>query len=146
MSGALSNIYNNTSFALSLHAEAMARLQEQVSTGSWINRASDGPSTAYRILGLNSQEKSLENYMDNLSGVIGTLEFSSAIIERITSYLTETKSRIVQITSGIYDEEARKGTAEGIDNTLEQIISLANTKHINQHLFGGSDTTSDPMS
>ena len=144
MSGALSNIYNNTSFALSLHAEAMARLQEQVSTGSWINRASDGPSTAYRILGLNSQEKSLENYMDNLSGVIGTLEFSSAIIERITSYLTETKSRIVQITSGIYDEEARQGTAEGIDNTLEQIISLANTRRINQYLFGGSNTTSAP--
>ncbi len=49
MSGSLGNIYNNVSFALGLHTDALARLQEQASTGSRINRVSDGPSAAYRI-------------------------------------------------------------------------------------------------
>ena len=62
MSGILNSIYNNTSFALHLHAEAMGALQEQVSTGSRINRASDDPSAAYQVLGLNSQKRSLQNY------------------------------------------------------------------------------------
>ena len=144
MSGSLNNIYNNVSFALYLHTNAMAKLQEQASTGSRINRISDDPSAAYRVLGLNTNEKSLENYIDNLSEVISTLELSSTIIEDITSGFSETQIRLTQISSGIYDEAARKRTAEGINDILEQTVSLANTKHIDQYLFGGTDTGSAP--
>jgi len=144
MSGSLNSIYNNISFALYLHTNAMAKLQEQVSTGSRINRASDDPAAAYRVLGLNSNEKSLENYINNLSEVASILELSSAVIEDITSNFTEIQIRLTQITSGIYDEAARKRTAGGINDILEQIVSLANTQHMDQHLFGGSDAGSAP--
>jgi flagellar hook-associated protein 3 FlgL len=144
MSGALNDIYNNVSFALNLHTDAMAKLQEQVSTGSRINRISDDPAAAYRVLGLNTNEKSLENYIDNLSEVISILELSSTIIEDITSNFTETQIRLTQISSGIYDEAARKRTAEGINDILEQTVSLANTKHMDQYLFGGTNTGSAP--
>ncbi|MHC4750968.1 MAG: flagellar hook-associated protein FlgL [Planctomycetota bacterium] len=144
MSGALNNIYNNVSFALHLHTEAMTRLQEQASTGSRINRASDDPSAAYSVLGLNSQEKSLGNYIDNLSEVVGILELSSTVIEDIASALTETKVRLTQIAGGIYDEKARERAAGGINDILEQIVLLANTKHTGQYLFGGNNTASAP--
>jgi len=144
MSGILNNIYNNVSFALRLHTEAMARLQEQASTGSRINRASDDPSAAFRVLGLNTDEKVLENYIDNLSEVVSTLELTYTIVKDITSSLAETRKRLTQITSGIYDEEARKRTAEEIDEILEQVVLLANTQHIDQYLFGGTDTDSAP--
>jgi len=144
MSGALNNIYNNVSFALHLHSEAMFRLQEQAATGSRINRASDDPSAAYRVETLNSQEKSLGKYIDNLSDVVGTLELSSTIIEEIQSALTETKVRLTQVIGGIYHEETRDRLAEGINDILEQAVSLANTKHKGQYLFGGSNTTSQP--
>jgi len=144
MSGSLNNIYNNVSFALYLHTNAMAKLQEQASTGSRINRVSDDPAAAYRVLGLNTNEKSLKNYINNLSEVASILEFSSTILDNITSGLVEIQIRLTQITSGIYDEAARKRTAEGIDDTLEQIVSLANTQHMDQHLFGGTNTSSAP--
>ncbi len=144
MSGSLNSIYNNVSFALYLHTNAMAKLQEQVSTGSRINRVSDDPATAYRVLGLNTNERSLKNYITNLSEVAGILALSSTILDNITSGLAETQIRLTQITSGTYDEAARKRTAEGIDDILEQIVSLANTQHMDQHLFGGSDTGSAP--
>lgn len=144
MSQTMTNIYNNASFALHLHTEALARLQEQASTGSRINRTSDGPSTAHNILTLSSQERSLQNYMDNLSEVISTLELSSTIITDITSYLVETKSRLSQVTSGTYDAQARERAAEGIDDILEQVVSLVNTKNMEQYIFGGADTASAP--
>ena len=144
MSGALNNIYNNVSFALHLHTEALARLQEQASTGSRINRASDDPSTANQILGLNSQESSLSNYIDTLSEVISTLEISTSIVTDMLSAFTEQKVHLTQIISGIYDQDQRDRTAEEINNALEQMVSLANTKRMNQYLFGGDDTTSAP--
>ena len=144
MSGTLNSIYNDISFALRLHTEALARLQEQASTGSYINRPSDEPSAAYQILGLNSQQKSLENYTSNLSNVTTTLELSSKILGDMISTLTETKTRLTQIASGIYDQEGQQRVAEIINDALEQIVLLANTKHTDQYLFGGSNTSSAP--
>lgn len=144
MGQTLGNIYNNVSFALNLHAQAMARLQEQASTGSRINRASDDPSEAYQILGLNSQERSLENYMDNLSLIIGRLEVSSTVITNVVSELAEAKTRLTQIVNGIYGGEGQERVAEGINDILEQILLLANTMHNGQYLFAGSDVASAP--
>jgi flagellar hook-associated protein 3 FlgL len=147
MSGTLGNTYNNISFALNLHSEVMARLQEQVSTGARINRASDGPSAAYRILGLNSEERLLGNYIKNLSDVISTVELSSSIIGDMLSGFTGpqgAKTRLTQITSGTYSEDSRKTTAEGINQQLEQMLMLANTKRMGQYLFGGGNTSSAP--
>ena len=144
MSGTLGNIYNHIHYALQLHSEAMTRLQEQASTGSRLNRASDDPSTAYRVLGLNAQNSSLGNYIDNLSDVIQTLETSSSIIENMISQFSETRKSLTQISSGIYDDQGRQIIAEGIDDILEQVILLANTKQGGQYLFGGSNTRSAP--
>ena len=144
MSGALNNIYNNVSYAFYLHSVEMARLQEQTITGSRINRPSDDPSCSYRVVTLNSQERSLGNYINNLSETVGTLELSSTVIQGIQSALTETKVLLTQVIGGIYNEETRERTAERINDTLEQVVSLANTKHIGQYLFGGNNTTSAP--
>ncbi|MHC4159050.1 MAG: flagellar hook-associated protein FlgL [Planctomycetota bacterium] len=144
MSGTLGNIYNNVSYALRLHSEALVRLQEQASTGARVNRASDDPSAAYQILGFNSQEKSLVNYVDNLSEVMSTLEASSNIINDMMSYFTETKLRLTQISSGIYDQEARERTAAEINDMLEHMVVLANFKYMDQYIFGGGNTGSAP--
>jgi len=144
MSGELNNIYDNVSFALHLHSQALTRLQEQVATGSRMNRPSDDPSAAYQILGLSSQGKSLTNYMDNLSEMIGTLEITSTIITDVISELSETKTQLTQIISGIYQQDSRQRIAEAIDDTLQQLVSLANTKHAGRYLFGGTNTDSPP--
>ncbi|MHC4482154.1 MAG: flagellar hook-associated protein FlgL [Planctomycetota bacterium] len=144
MSGSLNSIYNNVSFALHLHTEALAYLQEQASTGAKINRVSDDPSAAYQILGFNSQERSLENYIDNLSQAVSTLEMSSIAIQDMLPQFTEVTTRLTQIAGGIYDEAARERTAEGINEILEQVLLLANTRYADQYLFGGGDTGSAP--
>src|SRR4030042_6825629 len=144
MSGTLSNIYNNVSFALYTHSKVMENLQEQASTGSRINRASDDPATAYRVLGLNSQDTSLQNYIDNLFGVTQALEMASTTISNLATEFTETRTRITQITNGIYDEQGRFRIAEGINDILEQAVFLANTKYAEQYLFSGDDTNTAP--
>ena len=144
MSGILNNIYNNISFALQMHTRALVRLQEQASTGSFINRPSDEPSSAYQVLGLNSEQGAMENYIDNLSGVVTTLELSTTILGDMVSYLTETKTSLTQISSGIYDQEGRQRVATVVNDALEQMILLANTENMDQYLFGGSNSSSPP--
>jgi flagellar hook-associated protein 3 len=149
MSGTLNNIHNNVSFALNLHYEAMARLQEQACTGSRLNRTSDDPSAAYRVLGLNSQKRLLGNYMDNISEATSVLEISTSVIDDMSSAIADTKVSLTQIISGTYGEgetgqTARERVAAEINDKLEQMVFLANTQHLGQYIFGGSNTSSAP--
>ena len=139
MSGSLSGIYESINYALQQHGDSINLLQEQASTGSRINRASDSPFEAYRVLGLNSQERSLDSYKENVADLTGSLEISSTIITDMASQLADVRTLLTQIVSGIHDANGRQRIADKLDNTLEQLISLANTRHANQYLFGGNN-------
>jgi flagellin-like hook-associated protein FlgL len=97
MSQILNNIYDNITFALNLNAEAMARLQEQASTGARVNRPSDDPSAACNILQLNSQQRSLDTYTRRLDDLVSMLEFSTNVVSDITSQVTEAKKQIKEL-------------------------------------------------
>src|SRR4030042_1824669 len=144
MSGSLASIYESINYALNLHGKAIATLQEQASTGNRVNRGSDSPAEAYRILGLNSQERSLESYKGNVIELIGSLEISSTIITDMSSELADTRTLLTQIVGGIHDASGQKRIADKLDNALEQLVSLSNTKHANQYLFGGHNTRTAP--
>lgn len=144
MSGTLSNIYNNTNYALHLHAEAMARLQVQAYTGSRINQSSDAPSDAYRVLNLDTQKRNLNNYISNVSAVTDTLTISSEIIGSMQSTIADSIAKVTAILSDTYNDSNRNVTAELINDMLEDVVSKANTQHGGKYIFGGSETTSPP--
>jgi len=144
MSGSLTSIYESVSYAMSLHGRALTLLQEQAATGNRVNRGSDSPADAYRILGLNSQERSLQSYQGNITELISNLEVSSTIVTGMASELATTRTLLTQIVGGVHDAEGQKRIADKLNDTLEQLVSLANTKHAGQYLFGGDDTTAAP--
>jgi len=144
MGQTLNNIYDNVSYALNLHGDAMARLQEQVSTGARINRVSDDPSDAYTILNLNSQQRTFDNYVNRISEFISVLELSSTVVQDLAGELTEVRTRLTQVSSGIYNTDTRQTFADGINDILEHVVLLVNTKQLDQYLFAGGDTASPP--
>ncbi len=95
--GSLGNVYNNIGYALRLHSDALSRLQEQASTGSRINRASDAPSDAYRVMELVSEKRSLANYMENISQGITSLGAGLTAIHSMVSTVSQAKVNLTQI-------------------------------------------------
>ncbi len=146
MGGTLNNVHNNVSYALHLHSEAMMKLQEQASTGSRINRPSDGPSTAYRVMGLDSQGRSLSNYVETIEQSSDMMEMGLSVVESMISSVADAKVNLTQIVGGIYGQQGRDRIADGIDDILEQMVSLANTRHMNEYLFGGANSGTLPYS
>ncbi len=149
MSGILNSTYNNVSFSLYRNTEALIQLQEQASTGSRINRASDDPSGAYRVMGLSTQERSLDNYMTNISEATDMMQVASTAIEDMSSALAQSRVNLTQIASGTYGsgetgQQARERMAEEINDTLERMVSSANTEVMGQFIFGGNATNAAP--
>ena len=136
MGGTLNNIHNNVSFALRRHFVAMTILQEQASSGSRINRASDAPTDAYRILGLNAKKRYLVNYMESISTTVNTLSMSLNAADQIKFDLAKVKEQLMTI-GGADGGSGTSVSVETINSKLEDIVVWANSKHLDQYLFGG---------
>ncbi|MCD4831069.1 MAG: flagellar hook-associated protein FlgL [Anaerohalosphaeraceae bacterium] len=149
MAGTLNNIYRNVNYSLDIHTRAMAKLQEQAYTGSRVNRVSDDASAANRIMGLNSQKRSLGNYIEILSGAQDIQQSASIVIEDMVSFISDIKVNLTQMASGTYGQgltgqNARERLATEINSTLEYVVSSANTKHLDQYIFASGDPSTAP--
>lgn len=144
MGGTLGSLYNNVRFGLGLNAGEILKLQEQVTSGSRINRSSDDPSAAYRVLNLSTQQRSLANYLDNLSEVSDVLEYASTAIDDIKSALAEAKTLLGDVTGGTGGGVGVNVTVEGINDVLDRITAAANSMHSGKYIFGGSNTSTAP--
>ncbi|MCH7917030.1 MAG: flagellar hook-associated protein FlgL [Planctomycetes bacterium] len=145
MAGSIQNTHRNVSYGLAVHSRDLARLQEQVTTGSRVNRISDDPSVAFQLLSLESQKQSLIHYQDGLTDIVNTMEMATTILESITAELRSTNLLLTQISGGIHGQSNRDRIAAAIDDHLEQTLLLANTQQVNRYLFSGAKTSTQPF-
>jgi len=137
-------IYNNTLFGLQEQTRILARLQEQISTGARINRASDNPADASRILRLRSQSYNLDHYIDNLDDVVLTMNHGYNLMSEVQDAVVSVKTVLTQAASGSYSAENRVTIATTVDSALEQVVSLANAAILGRHVFAGSNSSALP--
>jgi len=142
MSYSFDGIYRSTSWALQEHMTAMALLQEQVTTGSRINRSSDAPSDANRLLTLNSSSSKLSHYMKEIEDLSGRLSMAGSQFDMISDQVTDFRTRVTSAMS--QGKDGRKIVAGVMNGIIEMVVSLANSEHEGQKLFGGDDSKSTP--
>ena len=141
----LDSIYNSASWAIWQHSTALSRLQEKAATGQDINRPSDDPTDASRILGLRTESRSMEVYMKALGDTISELDFSSSVIQQIDDQMISALGYITSIsTGGTETEDTRRTLANQINSILEQVVSLANSQLTGHYLFSGASSDVQP--
>jgi flagellar hook-associated protein 3 FlgL len=62
----------------------------------------------------------------------------------LTQSLTQVRKNLTQIFNGTYNEASRNRLADQVNDTIEHVLSMANTKHNQSYLFGGSNTSQQP--
>lgn len=144
MSGISNSLYLTSKYAIEIQTNAIAVLQEQSVTGDLVNRVSDDPLSGYRLLNLESQNNTLTDQIDILTEITSSLEISSSIVEELYSTMADVSTDLSQIISGTYGETSREELANQIEESLKQVLSLANTQYQDDYIFGGSDTSSVP--
>lgn len=138
------SIYTNTVYALQTQSAALARLQEQISTGMRVVRASDDTGSAVKIMDLRRKSASLDTYLTNIGQTSRTLENSLNAMQQTATSLTRVRVLLTQASSGTYSDANRASMAEEVDSLLEQALSLANTSHLGQYSFSGQNISTAP--
>jgi flagellar hook-associated protein 3 len=134
-------IFNSTQSALRMHMQELQRLQEMVASGARVNRPSDAPVDALKILQFRSDVQSVETYTKNIDSVADSLQMVSTVLQGLSDALIRVRSLATQVTGITDGSSAQPAIACEIDNLLEQMVSLANTAERGRYLFSGAAGT-----
>ena len=124
----------------------MTQYQNQLSSGSRINRLSDDPAAVERSLALRSELRNIEQFGRNIGDGKGWLEISEAALDEMETLFVEATGLAVQGASSTYNASQRITIADQIDQFVEQALSLSETQMRGQHIFSGTQTNVVPYS
>lgn len=122
-----------------------SRLQQQVASGRRVNRPSDDPAAALRIIPLTSEIQNLEQLGENVSLAREVLNTGASSLEDGSSIMQRARELTVQAANGTISERDRGSIAAEIDQLLQQMIGVANARRGGRFLFGGTETDEPPF-
>lgn len=118
------------------------KIQEQISTGSKVNRPSDNPSGANRILQLNEQISSSDSFLKNITNSKSFVNSTISSLQHINQNITSISTLIVQSKNSLSGNPSL--TADQIEMLFESIVTAANGEYDGKFLFGGTDFSDKP--
>src|SRR5512133_91259 len=140
------NAYDNALRNLSARQSALSTLQENLTSGKKVVRASDDPTGAAqaeramtRISRIATDQRALEAQRNSIAMAEGTLG-------DVTDALQNFRELVVSAGSGVHSSAERKSIAIQLQSLRDQVFSLANRKDSNgQPLFSALGSALAPF-
>jgi len=124
--------------------EELVRAQERMSTGKKINRPSDDPTAANRVMemriALNHNYQWSRNITDGLSWLYET----DAALDDATGLLQKAREIAVQGATDTLTDEDRKVLARQVEGIIDGMIKVANSQLGGKYIFAGAETATRP--
>ncbi len=137
--------YDNITLQLGKITEELMKANEVVSTTKRINRLSDDPVGLTQVLNIKSSLSNMDQLGRNINMGKSWLTAGESALSGVNDLLSDTKALCVQMASANTGADQRRSAAATVQNTLDEIISLANTEVTGRYIFAGSDTGSTPF-
>jgi flagellar hook-associated protein 3 FlgL len=131
---------SNTLANLQVNLARNQQLQNQLSSGKLITKASDSPGGAVIAMQHRADIASLNQYARNADDGIGWLNMADTALKGASSQMNRARELVLSgLSSGSAGSvEAREAIALEVDNIRESMINLANTTYLDRPIFGGS--------
>lgn len=121
-------------------------LQDQLSTGKKITRASQDPVVAMNGMRYRTQVLEVKQFKRNLSEVYNWMEATDSALDKATQVLHRVRELVQQAANDTYEENQRASIAKEVGQLIEEMATIANTKSNNKYIFNGTNTTEKPVS
>lgn len=122
----------------------IARPQEAITTGKRINRPSDDPIDAAKVVGLKETTSKQTQYQRNIASALEWMNCTSSVLDNVLDLLDQTNELISTLGDPATSAE-RENAAEEVNLLLIEMLSAANRKLHDKYLFGGNQTLTQPF-
>lgn len=120
------------------------RFQTELATGNRIQDPSDNPAGASRSLLLRSDIRNVEQYERNISNSLGHMNFVDSVLDSMVNSFIEVRGLAIQGASDTVNPSDRKIISEDVDEILEYVIGLGQSKFRGQFVFAGTENLEKP--
>lgn len=139
-------IYTQGIEAFQQQQQKLAKLQQQISSGVRLNKPSDDPAAASRVLELEQDVSVNLQYQANINLAEQRLGQQDAVMKTYADLLNRVRELALQANNGPLDPLSRNAIAVELDERLSELYSLANTTDANgDYLFAGYQNGSLPF-
>lgn len=124
---------------------ALAAVQEQISTGKKINRPSDAPAASAHLLTMKETTSRLDQYNKNTSIAQSQLSLEEGALAGTTTALNRIRDLALRANNGLTGGIRQETNAE-VKLRLDELYTLANSRDsFGNYLFSGSNITQQPF-
>jgi flagellar hook-associated protein 3 FlgL len=120
--------------------------QEQLSSGYSVNRPSDDPVKAARIMDLMAQSSQLEQYQQNIQQAASWSRASEDAISQGAEIVQRVRILLLQGANDSTSATSRASIAGEVTSLVDSIKLLGNSKLGDEFIFAGTKTTTSPFS
>jgi flagellar hook-associated protein 3 FlgL len=125
-------------------ASRQTRLQTQAATGQRIERPEDDPNAMRRVLEMQADASSLNQYSSNIARLKDATTISYSAMRSLKA-VNDRAGEIATSADGLKSPQELNILANEIDTRLEDALKNANTKHNGDYLFGGTKNGAPPF-
>lgn len=129
---------------LSSLREAIAQMQDQVTTGKRFQNPSDDPVAANGVLRNDSQQRAITQYRTGIATAKRRVDLEDGVLQQLNDILGRAREIAVQQGDSTASSQARQQAVSEVNGLISQVVSLANTKDADEFLFGGAQSTTAP--
>lgn len=138
------NMMNSYLRDIQSNLQSVDKLNTQMNTASQINKVSDDPLKAVKIMNLNNEIADVEKYNYNADEITGWLDMTDSALDSIGNLTSEIKALLTSI-SGTYGKDEIKAVSTEVNEKIKQIGEAFNTTYAGKYIFGGSITDEPPV-
>ncbi len=138
--------YNQVTNNLSKNRTEMNELQNQAASQKRINKPSDDPAAAARVLAARTEERGSKQFIKNINAARSFLEYTDQSLSELSESLMRVKELAIQQANDAGGSaETRRTVASEIAQVYSQAVQIGNRKLGERYIFGGFKTTKPPF-
>jgi flagellar hook-associated protein 3 FlgL len=117
----------------------LSKVQQQVATGQKIDKPSEDPVAASKIVKLRDVLKLTDQYQSNINNARARLSLEEGTLGKIGDVYHRLRELAITANNAGQTSESRSFIAEEVDQLLDELVGLANSTDSNgEFLFSGS--------
>ncbi|MBC2932313.1 flagellar hook-associated protein FlgL [Nocardioides sp. zg-1228] len=116
----------------------LAEIQEHLSTGRVLNRASDNPGDAATAMRLRASIGAQQQYARNAADGTGWLDTLDSTLGASNDLVRRARELGIQAVSGAAGPQSREALAVEIDQLRSALLGVANTTYVDRPVLGGT--------
>jgi len=137
---------NNFLRDMNTNLNNLSTIQTQLSTGKQINKASDDPAKASKIMQIYSDIDANKQYNTNITSTTNWLDMTDTALGQVGDVATRIQELLVSAGNAGYGADEKSAMKDEINQKVGELSQILNTNFDGKYIFGGTSGTTKPTS